>query len=71
MLDTFQIFCELCVSVVNFLSPLHELRPVRGIDHLPAVSGDLEAQGWWVLDTTELGVEDVVQAILARAGAEV
>jgi predicted kinase len=40
-------------------------------ENLDAVVGDLEAQGWWVLDTTELGVEDVVQAILARAGAEV
>ena len=39
--------------------------------HLAAVVPDLQAQGWWVLDTTELGVEDVVQAILARAGAEV
>lgn len=35
--------------------------------HLDAVVGDLAAQGWWVLDTTELGVEEVVSSILARA----
>ncbi len=37
--------------------------------HLDAVVGDLAAQGWWVLDTSELGVEDVVQEILMRAGS--
>lgn len=37
-------------------------------EHLDAVVGDLAAQGWWVLDTTEMGVEDVVQDILVRAG---
>ncbi len=36
-------------------------------ENLDAVVGDLEAQGWCVLDTTELGVEDVVQEILVRA----
>lgn len=36
-------------------------------EHLDAVVDDLAAQGWWVLDTTELGVEDVVSSILARA----
>jgi predicted kinase len=37
-------------------------------EHLDAVVDDLAAQGWWVLDTSELGVEDVVQEILMRAG---
>jgi predicted kinase len=37
-------------------------------EHLDTVVDDLTAQGWWVLDTTEQGVEDVVQEILARAG---
>jgi predicted kinase len=37
-------------------------------EHLDTVVGDLEAQGWWVLDTSELGVEDVVSNVLARAG---
>ncbi|MFZ2362287.1 MAG: AAA family ATPase [Anaerolineae bacterium] len=37
-------------------------------EHLDAVVGDLAAQGWWVLDTTEMAVEDVVQDILVRAG---
>lgn len=35
-------------------------------EHLHAVAGDLAAQDWWVLDTTELGVEEVVSSILAR-----
>ena len=37
-------------------------------EHLDAVVDDLAAQGWWVLNTTELGVEDVVSSVLARAG---
>ena len=36
-------------------------------EHLDTVASDLAAQGWWVLDTTALGVEDVVSRILARA----
>ncbi len=36
-------------------------------EHLDAVVGGLAAQGWWVLDTTELGAEDVVSSILAQA----
>lgn len=39
-------------------------------EHLDAVVGDLAAQGWWVLDTSELGVEEVVQEIRERAGLE-
>ncbi len=38
-------------------------------EHLDAVVGNLAAQGWWVLDTSELGLEDVVQEILMRAGS--
>lgn len=37
-------------------------------EHLDAVASDLAAQGWWVLDTTALGVAEVVQEILERAG---
>ncbi len=37
-------------------------------EHLHTVAADLAAQGWWVLDTTEMGVEDVVTNVLARAG---
>jgi predicted kinase len=35
-------------------------------EHLDAVVGDLQAQGWLVLDTSEMGVEDVVASILAE-----
>jgi chloramphenicol 3-O-phosphotransferase len=37
-------------------------------EHLDAAVDDLAAQGWWVLDTSEMGVEDVVQEILMQAG---
>ncbi len=37
--------------------------------HLETAVADLEAQGWWVLDTSELGVEEVVQEVLMRAGS--
>jgi hypothetical protein len=37
-------------------------------EHLDTVVDDLAAQGWWVLDTTEIGVEDVASSVLARAG---
>jgi predicted kinase len=39
-------------------------------EHLDTVVVDLEAQGWWVLDTSEMGVAAVVQEILERAGLE-
>ena len=37
-------------------------------EHLDTVASDLAAQGWWVLDTSEMAVEDVVSSVLARAG---
>jgi predicted kinase len=36
-------------------------------EHLDGAVDDLVTQGWWVLDTTEMGVEDVVSSILASA----
>lgn len=35
-------------------------------EHLDAVVGALAAQGWWVLDTSEMGVEDVVASIVEK-----
>lgn len=35
-------------------------------EHLDAVVGGLAAQGWWVLDTSEQSVEDVVTAIVRK-----
>lgn len=40
-------------------------------EHLDAAVDDLAAQGWWVLDTSETAVEDVVSDIVMKYCAQV
>ena len=40
-------------------------------EHLDVVVGDLAARGWWVLDTSEQSVDDVVSDIVTRLGEPV